>query len=101
LPGEGETQIFLTTAAAQPVSINILRRPGQTPAWAVSLGEIVDEAARAPAAETLAWYRLACFLPPALPQSAIAELSDSNAAAARSDYGLVIGAMAPCVRTRS
>jgi hypothetical protein len=101
LPGEGETQIFLTTAAAQPVSINILRRPGQTLAWAVSLGEIVDEAARAPAAETLAWYRLACFLPPALPQAAIAELSDNDAAAARSDYGLVIGAMAPCVRTRN
>lgn len=101
LPGEGETQIFLTTAAAQPVSVNVLRRPGQATAWAVSLGEIVDEAARAPAPETLAWYRLACFLPPALPQPAIAELSESDAAAARSDYGFVIAALGPCTRTRA
>ena len=101
LPGEGETQIFLATAAAQLVSINVLRRPGQTTTWAVSLGEIVDEAARAPARETLAWYRLACFLPPALPQPAIAELSESDAAAARSDYGFVIAAMGTCNRTRA
>ncbi len=101
LPGEGETQIFLTTAAAQPVSINVLRRPGQSPTWAVSLGEIVDEAARAPAADTLAWYRLACFLPGSLPKESVAELSESDAAAASEDYNFVITAMGPCRRTRA
>ena len=43
LPGEGETQIFLTTDDRRPVSISILRRPGQQPSWAVSLTEIVDK----------------------------------------------------------
>ncbi len=101
LPGEGETQIFLTTATAQPVSINVLRRPGQAASWSVSLGEIVDESARAPAPDTLAWYRLACFLPRTLPPSAIAELSEGDAAAARDDYNFATAAMGPCLRTRS
>ncbi|UVO52721.1 hypothetical protein [Sphingomonas sp. SUN039] len=100
LPGEGETQIFLTTDIAQPVSINVLRRPGQATAWAVSLGEIVDEAAQAPARDTLGWYRLACFLPRVLPAAAVAELSESDAAASRVDYAFVIGAMGACTRTR-
>ncbi len=100
LPGEGETQIFLTTEMAQPVSVNVLRRPGQTTTWAISLGEIVDEAARAPARDTLGWYRLACFLPRALPTAAVDELSESDSATARADYGFVIEAMGPCTRTR-
>lgn len=100
LPGEGETQIFLTTAIAQPVSINVIRRPGQATTWAVSLGEIVDEAARAPARDTLGWYRLACFLPRALPAAAVADLSESDSAAARADYAFVIEALGVCSRTR-
>ena len=100
LPGEGETQIFLTTAVAQPVSINILRRPGQSATWSVSLGEIVDEAARAPTSDTLGWYRLACFLPRALPAAASRELSESDAAAAQTDYAFVIEALGTCVRNR-
>ncbi len=101
LPGEGETQIFLTTDIAQPVSINVLRRPGQATSWAVSLGEIVDEAARAPARDTLGWYRLACFLPRVLPVAAVADLSASDAAAARADYAFVLEALGACTRTRS
>jgi hypothetical protein len=100
LPGEGETQIFLTTDVARPVSINVLRRPGQMPTWAVSLGEIVDEAARAPLRDTLAWYRLACFLPRTLPAAALAELSENDAASARADYAFVIEALETCNRTR-
>ncbi|KAA5569740.1 hypothetical protein F3G50_31575, partial [Pseudomonas aeruginosa] len=49
LPGEGETQVFLTTANGAPVSLSILRRPGEQPRWAVALSEIVDEAAAPPA----------------------------------------------------
>ena len=101
LPGEGETQIFLTTETTRPVSINVLRRPGQATSWAVALGEIVDEAARAPMRDTLGWYRLACFLPRTLPPAAIEDLSESDAAAARADYGFVIEAMGPCTRTRT
>ena len=100
LPGEGETQIFVTTERAQPVSLSVLRRPGQTPRWAVALGEIVDEAARPPSRDTLGWYRLACSLPPALPQKAIDGLSSEDAMAARDDYAFVIGALGPCTRTR-
>jgi hypothetical protein len=63
LPGESETQIFLQTADSRPVSLSVLRRPGETPRWAVALSEIVDEAAVPPAPGTLLWYRLACTLP--------------------------------------
>ena len=45
LPGESETQLFLLATDNRPVSISVLRRPGQAPRWAVALGEIVDEAA--------------------------------------------------------
>ena len=45
LPGESETQIFLQTADNRPISLNVLRRPGEQPRWSVALGEMVDEAA--------------------------------------------------------
>ena len=99
--GEGETQIFLRTENGDPVSLSILRRPGQPPRWAVALGEIVDEAARAPVPGTLLWYRLACSLPPALPARAVRTLAVSDAEAARADYRVVIDALGPCGRTRA
>lgn len=100
IPGEGETQIFLNTANGAPVSLSIVRRPGQQPRWAVALGEIVDESAAAPAPGSLLWYRLACFLPRELPGKAVASLAASDAAAARADYQLVLGGLGPCGRTR-
>ncbi|MEM6586668.1 MAG: hypothetical protein AAF692_13025, partial [Pseudomonadota bacterium] len=63
LVGESETQIFLETQEGSPVSVTVLRRPGQPPAWGVSWGEIIDSSARAPQPETLRWYRMACALP--------------------------------------
>jgi hypothetical protein len=98
--GESETQIFLRTENGDPVSLSILRRPGQAPHWAVALGEIVDEAARPPQPGTLLWYRLACALPPALPASAVRTLSVQESEAARADYRFVIDALGPCKRTR-
>ena len=98
--GEGETQIFLRTENGDPVSLSVLRRPGQPPRWAVALGEIVDEAARAPVPGTLLWYRLACSLPPVLPARAVRTLAVADAEAARADYRLVIEALGPCGRTR-
>ncbi len=98
--GEGETQIFLRTDTGEPVSLSILRRPGQPPSWAVALGEIVDEAAKAPQPGSLLWYRLACSLPPALPARSVRTLSVPDAEAARADYQVVVQALGPCGRTR-
>lgn len=99
LAGESETQIFLTTQDGSPVSISVLRRPGRPPAWGVSWGEIIDQAARPPAPESIAWYRLACALPARLP--AEANLSQDSAAQAQAarDYALVLGELGPCART--
>lgn len=100
LSGESETQIFLATEDGSPVSITVLRRPGRPPAWGVSWGEIIDQSARPPRSESLAWYRLACALPPELP--AEANLSQDSAARAQAarDYALVMGELGPCARSR-
>lgn len=100
LPGEGETQIFLTTADQRPVSLSVLRRPGEQPRWAVALSEIVDESAAPPAPETLLWYRMACALPPALPDRSTGSLEAADATIAREDYAYVLAALGPCGRTR-
>lgn len=99
IPGESESQIFLATADNRPISLTILRRPGEQPQWAVALGEMVDDGAQAPAKDSLLWYRLACFLPPRIPGRALAAISASDAAAVREDYALVIGQLGPCGRT--
>lgn len=100
LPGEGETQIFLTTADQRPVSLSILRRPGEQPRWAVALSEIVDESAAPPAPDTLLWYRLTCALPQTLPERSTTSLEAADAAIAREDYAFVLQALGPCGRTR-
>ncbi|MBA4043598.1 MAG: hypothetical protein C0471_04150 [Erythrobacter sp.] len=98
LTGESETQVFLATENRAPVSLTILRRPGQRPQWGVSWGEIIDSSARPPAPETLRWYRLACALPAQLPSGAnLARDADARRLAA-SDYAFVIQQMGPCER---
>ena len=99
LPGEGETQVFLQTADARPVSLSILRRPGEQPRWSVSLGEIVEEGGGPPPRDTLLWYRLACALPRSLPDTAIDQLSPDDAARAREEYDVVLTALGACGRT--
>jgi hypothetical protein len=99
IPGEGETQIFLKTADNRPVSLNVQLHPGEDPRWTVSLGEIVDDAAAAPRKDTLLWYRLACALPPALPDDAVADQQPDDAKAAQADYRLVLDGLGPCGRT--
>lgn len=100
LPGESETQLFLLAADGKPVSLNVLRRPGQQPKWAVALGEIVDEAAAPPVPDTLLWYRLACGLPRSLPPASLAEADPQSAGAIKADYALVLNRLGPCVRNR-
>lgn len=99
IAGESETQIFLLTENGDPVSLNVLRRPGQTPQWAVALGEIVDESAEPPARDTLLWYRLACTLPRSLPAQSLRDADAGTAPAIEADYRLVLERLGPCVRT--
>ncbi len=99
--GEGETQIFMETDSNVPISISVLSRDGQRKTWAVSLGEIVDEAARAPAKNSLLWYRLACFLPDDLPYDSLDGQSPANADQARRDYQMVRRDLGPCPRSRA
>jgi hypothetical protein len=100
LPGESETQIFLQTADGRPISLSILRRPGERPRWSVALSEIVDEAAAPPALDTLLWYRLACTLPQRLPPQSLSEASADEAQAIQADYGVVMDGLGSCARTR-
>ncbi|MEM1132658.1 MAG: hypothetical protein AAGH53_06965 [Pseudomonadota bacterium] len=96
LQGEGETQIFLNTPNGDPVSISILRRPRQTPVWAVSLSEIVDAAATRPRRDTPLWYRLACGLPREVPDDVLFSANRRSNMIAREDYSLVLRDLGPC-----
>jgi hypothetical protein len=96
LPGEGETQIFLKTPDSRPISLSILRRPGEAPRWAVALSELTDASAEPPAPETLLWYRLACGLPRTLPGSATDGLQPADATIAAEDYQTVLKGLGPC-----
>jgi hypothetical protein len=98
LPGNGETQIFLTTADSRPVSLTIQHRQGEQPSWSVALSDVVGEGTPPPAPNTLLWYRLACALPAALPDSSVAALEAPDAQTAREDYLLVIRTLGPCDR---
>jgi hypothetical protein len=98
VPGEGETQIFLSTTSGSPISLSILRRPGQQRAWAAAFGEIVDEAAGPPRAGTIGHYRLACGLPATLPATALTDASATDAATVREDFAFVRSRVGPCVR---
>lgn len=101
LPGESETQIFLQAEDGRPLSLNILRRPGETPRWAVALSDIVDDAALPPQQNTLLWYRLACTLPSILPRQSLAESGSAEASAIRADYALVLEGLGACARART
>jgi hypothetical protein len=100
VPGESETQIFLVAEDGRPLSLSIWREQGQTPHWSVSVGEIVDESAGSPKLNTLLWYRLACFLPPALPAASMDSLDADSAHLAAEDYTTVIRSLGACPRTR-
>ncbi len=99
LAGEGETQIFLTAANDEPAAMTVRRSPVQAPVWGVSFSELVSGSG-APDRDSLAWYRLACFLPPSLPAAAnVSEAIDDRMAAAQ-DYAFAMGQLGPCPRTR-
>ena len=100
LAGEGETQVFVATNGGKPVSLSVVRRPDQPTAWGVSFSEIVDQAARRPARDTLGWYRLACALPRTLPAGAVISGSEEDRQMAAEDYARVIADLGACTRNR-
>ncbi|MBW8785409.1 MAG: hypothetical protein JF593_12365 [Novosphingobium sp.] len=100
LAGEGETQIFLATPDGAPASLTIVHRPGEAPQWSASFSEVLDPSGRPPPHETLAWYRLACFLPRSLPEGANVSESDADKAQAEADYVQVLKDLGDCGRLR-
>lgn len=101
LAGESESQFFLSTANGEPAAIAVQRSPGQTPRWSVSFTELVSADAAPPARDSLAWYRLACFLPPQLSGDANISATPADRSAAQRDYRFVIEQLGPCPRSRS
>ena len=98
LAGESETQLFIETDSRAPLSISVIRRPGAAPEWGLSLGEIVDQNARPPERETIAWYRLACELPSDLADDAFLQSDRESQDRARADYAFVQAQLGPCER---
>lgn len=92
VPGEAESQFFLSTADGKPVSLVVLTRPGQARRLSIALGDVIDDAAAAVTPGTLLWYRLACFLPQALPATI-------DATDVADDYRFILGSLGPCGRT--
>lgn len=99
IPGEAETQIFLTTADQRPVSLSVLRRPGEAMRWFVSLGEIVADSDAPAGKDTLLWYKLACFLPASLPGEVLDRLDGSQRDAVIADYRFVLASLGACGRS--
>jgi hypothetical protein len=98
IPGEGESQFFMTTDQS-PMSISVTRMPGAAPRWWIALGEVVDQGLQPPKRDTFLWYRLACFLPRALPVEAKADSDPSLHAALDADYKVVLDGLGVCPRT--
>ena len=100
LAGEGETQIFLATANDEPAAITVNRSPGQPPRWSVSFSEVLEQSGKVPPRDTLAWYRLACFLAPELPVGTTESGSAADRGMAADDYRYVLRQLGLCPRTR-
>lgn len=100
LRGEGETQMFLASPEGRAASIMVQHKPGQPPQWGTSFSEVVARVGAPPPPETLAWYRLACFLPNALPAGANISETAGARAQAEADYRMVLGELGTCPRSR-
>ena len=93
VPGEAESQFFLSTAGGKPVSLVVLTRPDEGRRLTIATGDVIDDAARDVPKDSLLWFRLACGLPAALPASLAAgpELTD--------DWRFVHASLGACGRT--
>ncbi|WP_439532262.1 hypothetical protein [Polymorphobacter sp.] len=93
LPGESESQFFLSTRNGKPLTMVVLERPGQSMQLSVASGDIIDESATSVKPETLLWYRLACGLPAQLPAAS----GGNDVALANAWIGALAG-LGPCTR---
>lgn len=100
LVGEGETQVFLRTDDGEPASLTVLHHAGMPSHWGISWSEIVATTGQPPKRDTLVWYRLACFLPRALPPGVNLSATPADKAAAVGDYAKVLSDLGPCQRNR-
>ncbi len=100
LAGGGETQMFLATADGSAASITVRHEPGRQATWGVSFSELVAQANNGPGRDTLAWYRLACFLPDRLPSNVNLSASAMDRQQALADYRMVLGELGDCPRNR-
>lgn len=100
LAGSGDTQMFLATVDGSAASITVRHQPGGPATWGVSFSELVAQADSGPARDTLAWYRLACFLPDRLPPQANLSASAEARQQALADYRMVLGELGGCARNR-
>lgn len=100
LVGEGATQIFLSTADGSAASLTVEHRADQPPRWGASFSELTAEIGNPPERDTLAWYRLACFLPETPPGSANLSDTAETRAQAAADYRMILGQLGNCERHR-
>jgi hypothetical protein len=68
--GESESQFFLTTTSGKNLTMVVTAKPGEARSVAIARGDVIDESAARVLPGTLLQYRLACFLPAALPTAA-------------------------------
>jgi hypothetical protein len=101
LVGEGETQLFLSTANNQPATITVVHKPNQPTNWSVSFSEVVNARGRPPAPDTLPWFRLACGLPRALPGGVNVSDNNDDRVQAAMDYDGVLHDLGACERARA
>lgn len=93
VPGEAESQFFLSTKGGKPVSLVVLTRPGAARRLTIATGDVIDDAAQPVVKDTLLWYRLACGLPSRLPTTLAAPGDVAD------DYRFVLSSLGPCGRT--
>lgn len=92
VPGESESQFFLSTRGGGTVALVVTARPGEPRRVAIARGDVIDESAARVRADTLLQYRLACFLPRRLPAGI------GSDAALAADWQAALVAIGPCDR---
>ena len=98
VPGESESQFFLTTADGKQATLVVQNRPGEVRRVLVARGDIIDESAERVLPGTLLWYRLACFLPANLPAAA-GSGDPALAPALAKDWRDALASLGPCGKT--
>ena len=100
LAGEGETQIFLQTADRSAASITVRHYADGRHEWGASFSELIADTGNPPRRNSLAWYRLSCFLPNTFAPQANLSTTPAARAQAMADYRMVLGELGVCERRR-